>query len=173
MAPQREWFEKDYYATLGVSQTATQKEITKAYRQLARENHPDQNPGDSVAEDRFKEASAAYDVLGDTTKRAEYDEVRRMGPVGGMAGGGPGGFRFDTSDLGDLGDLFGGLFNRGGRGARPGARDGSAATVLQAELPVIPVAWYQHSVTASTRLRNVSVDPLERSYRISRMAWDA
>lgn len=131
MAPQREWFEKDYYATLGVSQTATQKEITKAYRQLARANHPDQNPGDSAAEDRFKEASAAYDVLGDATKRAEYDEVRRTGPMSGMGGGGQAGFRFDTSDLGDLGDLFGGLFNRGGRGARPGGpggRDGAAAT---------------------------------------------
>lgn len=121
MPPQREWFEKDYYATLGVSESATQKEITKAYRKLARENHPDQHPGDTAAEDRFKEASAAYDVLGDESKRKEYDEVRRMGPVGGMGGGaGPGGMRFDTSDLGDLGDLFGGLFNRGGRGRTRG-----------------------------------------------------
>ena len=141
MAPQREWFEKDYYATLGVSQKATQKEITKAYRKLARENHPDQNPGDDAAEDRFKEASTAYDVLGDATKRAEYDEVRRMGPVGGIRGGaGPGGVRFDTSDLGDLGDLFGGLFNRGGgRSARPRSGAGSATgpqrgTDLQSEL---------------------------------------
>ena len=118
MAPQREWFEKDYYATLGVSESATQKDITKAYRKLARESHPDQHPGDTAAEERFKEISAAYDVIGDEAKRKEYDEVRRMGPIGGMGGaGGPGGgFRFDTSDLGDLGDLFGGLFNRGGRG---------------------------------------------------------
>ena len=130
MAPQREWFEKDYYATLGVSESATQKEITKAYRQLARENHPDQHPGDDAAEERFKAASAAYDVLGDEKKRKEYDEVRRMGPLGGMAGGGggPGGFRFDTSDLGDLGDLFGGLFNRGGRAPRGGRGGGATAT---------------------------------------------
>ncbi len=119
MAPQREWFEKDYYKTLGVSESATKAELTKAYRKLARENHPDQHPGDDAAEDRFKEASAAYDVLGDEAKRKEYDEVRRHGPVGGMGGaGGPGGFNFNTSDVGDLGDIFGGLFNRGGGGGR-------------------------------------------------------
>ena len=128
MAPQREWFEKDYYAILGVSESATQKDITKAYRKLARESHPDQHPGDAAAEERFKEISAAYDVIGDEAKRKEYDEVRRMGPIGGMGGaGGPGGgFRFDASDLGDLGDLFGGLFNRGGRGrGRGGASAGT------------------------------------------------
>ncbi|MDZ7674652.1 MAG: molecular chaperone DnaJ [Acidimicrobiales bacterium] len=127
MAPQREWFEKDYYKVLGVSESATKSEITKAYRQIARDNHPDQHPGDDAAEERFKEASAAYDVLGDEEKRKEYDEVRRMGPMGGMGGaggpggpGGPGGgFRYE-GDVGDLGDLFGGLFNRGrgGRGGR-------------------------------------------------------
>ncbi|MEZ5168499.1 MAG: DnaJ domain-containing protein [Acidimicrobiales bacterium] len=63
--PQREWFEKDYYATLGVSEKATAKEIQKAYRKLARELHPDANPGDTAAEERFKEVSAADDVVGD------------------------------------------------------------------------------------------------------------
>jgi molecular chaperone DnaJ len=118
VAPQREWFEKDYYQVLGVSESATKAEITKAYRKLARENHPDQHPGDTAAEERFKEVSAAYDVLGDEVKRKEYDEVRRMGPLGGMGGmgGAGGGFRFE--DVGDLGDLFGGLFNRGRAGAR-------------------------------------------------------
>lgn len=123
MAPQREWFEKDYYKVLGVSESATKAEITKAYRKLARESHPDQHPGDTAAEDRFKEISAAYDVLGDEAKRKEYDEVRRMGPLGGMGGGGagqPGGFRFE--DVGDLGDLFGGLFNRGRGGGGGGGR---------------------------------------------------
>lgn len=124
MAPQREWFEKDYYKVLGVSDSATKAEITKAYRKLARESHPDQHPGDTAAEDRFKEISAAYDVLGDEAKRKEYDEVRRMGPLGGMGGGGgggqPGGFRFE--DVGDLGDLFGGLFNRGRGGGGGGGR---------------------------------------------------
>jgi len=124
VAPQREWLEKDYYRVLGVPESATKAEITKAYRKLARANHPDQHPGDTAAEERFKEASAAYDVLGDEAKRKEYDEVRRMGPLGGMGGaGGPGGFRFE--DVGDLGDLFGGLFNRargGGGGGRAGTR---------------------------------------------------
>ena len=86
MAAQREWFEKDYYEILGVPETATAKEITKAYRKLARELHPDKNPGDAEAEERFKAVSAAYDVLGDETKRAEYDEVRRLGPMGGPGG---------------------------------------------------------------------------------------
>src|ERR671912_1998558 len=103
MAPSREWFEKDYYAVLGVPETASQKDITKAYRKLARETHPDANPG---SEERFKEVSAAYDVVGDPEKRKEYDEVRRLGPMaggfgapggGGGGGGNPfgGGFRVD------------------------------------------------------------------------------
>src|SRR2546423_7635785 len=123
MAPQREWFEKDYYQVLGVSEGATQKEITRAYRKLAKENHPDANPG---REERFKEISAAYDVLGDADKRKEYDEVRRLGPMaGGFGGAGAGPFGGDTTfrveDFGDIGDLFGGLFGGGG-GGRRGAR---------------------------------------------------
>jgi molecular chaperone DnaJ len=90
MTAQRDWFEKDYYATLGVEKTATAKEITKAYRKLARDLHPDKNPGNSVAEEKFKDVAAAYDVLGDDAKRAEYDEVRRLGPAGGMGGRGKG-----------------------------------------------------------------------------------
>jgi molecular chaperone DnaJ len=90
MAPQRDWYEKDFYKVLGVSDSATHKEITRAYRKLAKENHPDAKPGDAAAETRFKEVSAAYDVLGDEAKRKEYDEVRRMGPVGNMFGGGAG-----------------------------------------------------------------------------------
>ena len=86
----QEWFEKDYYKVLGVSEDADQKAITKAYRKLAREYHPDAKPGDTAAEDRFKEVSAAYDVIGDADKRKEYDEVRRLGPMGGMFGAGGG-----------------------------------------------------------------------------------
>ncbi|MCU1380319.1 MAG: dnaJ [Acidimicrobiales bacterium] len=109
MAPQREWFEKDYYKILGVSDGSTQKEITRAYRKLAKENHPDANPG---REERFKEISAAYDVLGDADRRKEYDEVRRLGPgAAGFGNGAPGGFRVE--DLGDFGDIFGNLFGRG------------------------------------------------------------
>jgi molecular chaperone DnaJ len=126
LAAQREWFEKDYYQVLGVAADASQKDITKAYRKLARELHPDKNPGNAAAEERFKEISAAYDVLGDEAKRTEYDEVRRLGPMGGgMPGGGPGGFSFNVGDMqgGDFGDLLGQMFNRrrGGFGGRAGA----------------------------------------------------
>ena len=73
MTAQREWFEKDYYATLGVEKGAPARDVTRAYRKLARRLHPDANPGDDAAEARFKEVSAAYDVLGDEERRAEYD----------------------------------------------------------------------------------------------------
>ena len=78
MAPQREWFEKDYYAVLGVEPGASDRDIQRAYRKLAKANHPDANAGDQAAEDRFKEISAANDVLGDSDKRKEYDQVREM-----------------------------------------------------------------------------------------------
>lgn len=132
MAPQREWLEKDYYAVLGVPADADAKAITKAYRQLARELHPDANPGDPAAEERFKEVSAAYDVVGDAERRKEYDEVRAMAASGGGFGpGGPGGFGgFEGADLGDLGSLFGNLFGGarrgpGGGGGRVGPRRGA------------------------------------------------
>jgi molecular chaperone DnaJ len=122
---QREWYEKDYYKVLGVSETATPKEITKAYRKLARELHPDANPGNPTAEERFKEVSAAYDVLGDEAKRKEYDEVRRLGPMGGFATGGPGGGG-QTFNVGadGLGDLLGQMFGRGRRGGGASAGRG-------------------------------------------------
>ena len=111
MAAQREWFEKDYYKVLGVSESASDKDLTRAYRKLAKQFHPDANPG---SEERFKEISAAYDVLGDPEKRKEYDEVRRLGPAasgfGGFGGSqGPGGFG-GTFRVDDLGDLLGGIF---------------------------------------------------------------
>src|SRR5919109_1384771 len=114
----REWFEKDYYAVLGVPKNASAAEIKKAYRKLAQQHHPDANPGNAAAEERFKEVSAAYDVLGDAEKRKQYDQVRDMAASGVGAGrfpGGVGGFsggnvRFEDlfgqsgfSDAGDLG----------------------------------------------------------------------
>jgi molecular chaperone DnaJ len=140
VAPQREWFEKDYYKVLGVDESASAKDIKTAYRKLSRQFHPDANPGDAAAEERFKEISAAYDVVGDEAKRKEYDEVRRLGPVGGFGGpGGGGGFGGFTTDgnLGDLGDLLGGLFNRGGRGGRGAGARGTGprrGTDLESEL---------------------------------------
>jgi molecular chaperone DnaJ len=118
MAPQREWFEKDYYKVLGVAENASDKDIAKAYRKLAKQYHPDANPG---SEERFKEISAAYDVLGDEARRKEYDEVRRLGaagnPFAGMGGAG-GGRGFGNFRVDDLGDLLGNIFGRGNRSGR-------------------------------------------------------
>lgn len=104
---EREWFDTDYYKVLGVAQSATDKEITRAYRKLAKQHHPDTNPG---SEETFKAISVAYDVLGDATKRKEYDEVRRLGPAAAGFGGGPSGPAGASYQNADFSDLFGGLF---------------------------------------------------------------
>jgi molecular chaperone DnaJ len=135
VAPQREWLERDYYEILGLSKDASAEDIKKAYRKLARENHPDANPDDPKAEQRFKDVGEAYAVLSDEDKRREYDEIRRLGAAGfGMGGnaGGRGGFPgggggFDEGDLSDLlGQMFGGGAgggaSRGGFGPAGGAR---------------------------------------------------
>ncbi len=120
----RDFVEKDYYKALGVPKDAPAADVKKAYRKLAKNLHPDTNPG---SEDRFKEVSEAYDVLSDTTKRKEYDEARLLFGKGGAGrfAGAPSGF--DVNDLfgggsGGLGDVFGGLF--GGRGRPAGPRRG-------------------------------------------------
>ncbi len=149
MPAQREWFEKDYYQVLGVPSSATDKEITRAYRKLAKQYHPDANPG---SEERFKEISAAYDVLGDAARRKEYDEVRRLGPMAGGLGGGfgsPGGTTFRVEDLGDLGDLFGGIF--GGRSSRRRARGPQRGADVETELH-LSFADAVHGVTASVNV---------------------
>ncbi|MFJ4922481.1 molecular chaperone DnaJ [Streptomyces sp. NPDC088725] len=134
----KDFVEKDYYKVLGVPKDATDAEIKKAYRKLAREFHPDANKSDAKAEERFKEISEANDVLGDTKRRKEYDEARALFGNGGFrpgpGAGGGGSFNFDLGDIfggaqgggaqqpgaggfgGGLGDVFGGLFNRGGAG---------------------------------------------------------
>jgi molecular chaperone DnaJ len=110
------------YDTLGVSKSASADEIKKAYRKLAREYHPDRNPGDASAEEKFKEVQHAYDVLSDDEKRKQYD---RFGSQNGRGPAGPGGanvnFDFGDFNIGDIGDLFGGLFG-GGRAQQRGRR---------------------------------------------------
>jgi molecular chaperone DnaJ len=111
----------DLYKVLGVSKTASDEEIKKAYRKLARQHHPDRNPGDKAAEEKFKEISAAHDVLSDPEKRKQYDAGGAFGGFGGASGGNPFGGAGPQGFGGvDLGDILGGMFGRGGgRGARP------------------------------------------------------
>ena len=129
----QDWFSKDFYATLGVSKDASPEEVKKAYRKLARDLHPDRNPGDAASEQRFKEVGEAYGVLSDPEQRQQYDAVRAMGGGGprfqaggpggagfedvfsGMFGGGaPGGQQYRAQGFEDmLGNLFGGGFQRG------------------------------------------------------------
>ena len=116
----------DYYETLGVKRDASEEEIKKAYRKLARQYHPDRNPGDKQAESRFKEIQSAYDVLSDKNKRSQYDRFGHVGPDGGFGGaggpqgttfrwgGGPGGFQ--EIDPEQAADLFGQIFGGGGGG---------------------------------------------------------
>ncbi len=111
----------DYYKTLGVDSKASPEEIKKAYRKLARRYHPDRNPDDKQAEERFKEVSQAYDVLGDPEKRGQYDSGTGPFAAGGPGGGfgGFGNFDFDASSMGDiLSNLFGGAGRGGGRRSR-------------------------------------------------------
>src|SRR5215211_1492446 len=152
MSSTRDFIEKDYYAALGVAKDADAAAIKRAYRQLARELHPDKNPGNTQAETRFKDVSEAYDVLSDPKRRAEYDEARRLfgsggfrpgagapaGFPGGFPGGTPGGQPFDLGDIfggagapgagraGGLGDIFGGLFT-GSPGAGTRSRQQAAS----------------------------------------------
>lgn len=113
---------RDYYEILGVSKGATQEEIKKAYRKVAIKYHPDKNPDDPSAEDKFKEAAEAYEVLGDENKRARYDQFGHAG-VGGASGGGGGGFHNMEDIFSRFGDVFGGsgfesFFGGGGGGGR-------------------------------------------------------
>lgn len=113
----QDWFEKDFYAILGVSQDASESDVKKAYRKLARQWHPDQNPGDEAAEQRFKEIGEANAVLGDPEQRQEYDAVRQMAHGGArFTAGGPG------AGTGGFEDIFSAFAGAGGPGAGGGQR---------------------------------------------------
>jgi molecular chaperone DnaJ len=122
---------KPLYDTLGVPKNASQDEIKKAYRKLARKHHPDANAGDKGAEERFKEIQHAYDVLSDTEKRKAYD---RFGAQNGRAAPGGANVDFGNIDFGDLGDLFGGLFGGRGPGGRPQQRQPQRGSDVEAEV---------------------------------------
>ena len=138
----RDWVEKDFYKVLGVAETATPEEIKKSYRKLAQQHHPDANPGDGSAEERFKEISEAYATLSDAEQRKEYDQVRRLAASGGFSGfgggnqgfGGFGGQQVRVEDIQDLlGGLggFGDLFGFGSQRSRSGpSRGADLATEL-------------------------------------------
>ncbi|NLT30693.1 MAG: DnaJ domain-containing protein, partial [Propionibacterium sp.] len=146
----KDWLEKDYYKVLGVSKDASADEIKKAFRKLARENHPDQNPNNKAAAEKFKEVSEANTILSDPAKRKEYDDARKLfggGGLGGLRFGRPGGgggggshvddlFRNATHSSGDFSDIFGGLFNQNqrrstgpGRGPRRGSDIEGSVTI--------------------------------------------
>ena len=147
---------RDYYGVLGVQSTATQDEIKKAYRRLAKRYHPDANQNDPKSADRFKEISEAYQVVGDAEKRKQYDDMRRLGafgfgsgtPSGGGARRGPspggarpgtdpgdGGFGFDIGGLGGLGDLFSSMFGGGARGGKRGVAEQGQTVETTLEVP--------------------------------------
>src|SRR6266478_6219312 len=169
---------RDYYEVLGVQKSASEEEIKKAYRKLAREFHPDRNPGDKTAEGKFKEVQEAYDVLSDQTKRSQYDRFGRVGPDGGGPGGqgfqwgGPGGFQ--QVDPGEAADIFRQFFGGGaggfgdvgdieelmGRRGRGRSRGRRAASEVESEV-AIPFATAALGGTI-----NIQVDGRELSVKI-------
>ena len=141
----KDWLEKDFYALLGVTKDATPEEMKKKYRKLARDLHPDKNPGDKEAEDKFKAVSEAYDVLSDDTKRKEYDDGRALFASGGYGSrpspGGFGGGNYNVNyedlfggDQGGFGDFLGGIFNRGGGGTAGRSRQARRGQDIETSL---------------------------------------
>ena len=154
-----DWATKDFYQILGVKKDATAAEIKKAYRKLARENHPDSNPDDSAKHDRFKQVAEAYDVVGDTKKRPEYDEIRASYASGGFGGGFPGGFGGGSTTTGggaqgfDLSDILGGMFG-GGTGTRRARQQPRRGADIEAEVTI----GFQDSVDGTTLPMRLSSD---------------
>lgn len=149
---------KDYYKTLGVSRTASDKEIKQAFRKLAKKLHPDANPDNPDAEARFKEINEAYEVLGDKEKRATYDQFGTVNPQqvpwgANPAGGNGGQYTYTTTntDFGDLGDIFGSLFGRRER-ASGGSPFGGARAVRGQDIEQKVNITLQEAYTGTTRL---------------------
>src|SRR5690554_2400133 len=145
---------RDYYEVLGVSRGADDAELKKAFRRMAQKYHPDRNPDDKTAEEKFKEAKEAYDVLTDARKRAAYDQFGHAGVDPSMGGGGPGGAGFGAGGasfadiFGDVfGDIFGGGRGRGGQRVYRGAdlrynldlslEDAVAGTTVKIRVPTL------------------------------------
>lgn len=173
-----DWASKDFYAVLGVAKGASQDDIKKAYRRLARENHPDSHPDDTAKHDRFKAVAEAYDVIGDPDKRKRYDSARELfrrggHPSGGFGGGGFSGGNVNVEDLlreragggggfGDLfGDLFGGGFNarRGPRAARGADLETTATIGFTEALDGVTVALRVSSDAACATCRGTGGKP--------------
>ncbi|MCJ8505320.1 DnaJ domain-containing protein [Kocuria flava] len=127
----QDWIDKDFYSILGVSKDASEADVKKAYRKLARQYHPDQNPGDAAAEQRFKDITEAHSVLSDPEERKQYDAIRAMGSGARFTAGGPGGAGGSANFEDIFGDIFGGgggrrrtTFTTGGPGAGFGGGGG-------------------------------------------------
>lgn len=159
-----DWANKDFYAVLGVAKDADQAAIKKAYRKLARANHPDGHPGDKAAEERFKQVAEAYDVVGDADKRKEYDQMRSV-----FAGGGPGGFSGFPGGFGggtgtqtgsfDISDLFGDLFSRGsGSGGFGGTRSRAPRPARGADLETETTLAFADAIDGTTINLRLSSD---------------
>ncbi len=150
-----DWANKDFYKVLGIEKDADPAAIKKAYRKLARANHPDSKPGDAAAEERFKKVAEAYDVIGEEKKRREYDEMRSLyaggfaGP-GGNFGGAPGGAGFDLSDL------LGGFFGAGGNGGSP--RGGQRRAARGADLETEAAISFTDALDGTTISLRLSAD---------------
>jgi len=170
----QDWFDKDFYAILGVAKDVTPAELKKVYRKLARKYHPDSNPGDPAAEAKFKEVSEAHSVLSDPEQRREYDQVRAMGggarftagsggPGGGQGGfedvfggmfgqGGPGGqrVRYQQGGQGGFDDIFGGMFGGGGFGQTSGGFRGFGGPSKGRDVTATTTLDFQTAITGET-----------------------
>lgn len=164
----KDWLEKDYYKVLGVSKTASADDIKKAFRRIARDNHPDQNPDDQAALARFKEASEANAILSDAEKRKEYDEARSLFGGGFKfskpgPGGGPAGFEDlfrnaggGTASTAGFGDLFGGLFGATGGTRRTTQRGPRRGADIEGD---VTISFEQAVEGATVTMRTISDQP--------------